>query len=428
VSTVETAAYDHIRRDVLARIEHDHLDPGQDLDRMRTEVLGAVENYQRQAHLGDRTSLADPTDMTERVLRSITEFGPLTDLLTRTDVEEVFIEGARVSYIDSSGRLQGLAAPTTEEENRAVIERLLASTQRRLDASNPLTQARVLGNQARLTAAIPPVADELSATLRRQTMRRDTLASLRDRGSITPPAAAFLQTVMQTRSSLLVSGPPGAGKTSLLAALLAAVPTNHCIRCCEEIRELSVPLAHGSFYEARQSGAEEGTEISLRDLVKFALAMRPDELVVGEVRGAEAFELTRAVNAGCGFACTVHANSAREALRAIVNAAIMAGENVAESVVRTVFSSALDYVVHCDAAEVDADDPSAGIRRQVTEIVALVPGLTDDFSTEPVFTRDGLGKSLEWTGFVPPNAERLEQALPAGVTLDAVLDGRSTLQ
>src|SRR5690606_282360 len=368
------------------------------------------------------TALRDPGDMVARVLRSITEFGPLTDLLARPDVEEVFIEGARVSYIDGSGRLLGLSAPTTEQENLQVVERLLASTQRHLDAANPLVQARVLNGSARLTAAIPPIADGLSATLRRHTLRRDTLGSLLERGSLTPAAAGFLWAAMQTTSSVLVSGPPGSGKTALLSALLAAIPSNHCVRCCEEIRELNVPLTHGSFYEARPAGLDGTAEISLRDLVKFVLAMRPDHIVVGEVRGAEAFELTRAVNAGCGFACTIHADSAHEALHALTNAAIMAGENVTEPIVRKVFASAIDYVVHLDLE--DLSHAGGGIRRQVMEIIEVVPSLHDDFSTEPLFRREALGAPLEWTGVAPRGAAAIERALPPGQRLQPILEGR----
>jgi pilus assembly protein CpaF len=186
---------------------------------------------------------------------------------------------------------------------------------------------------------------------------------------------------------------------------------------------LHVPITHGSFYEARPPSMDGTAEISLRDLVKFVLSMRPDHIVVGEVRGAEAFELTRAVNAGCGFACTVHANSARDALAALVNAAIMAGENVAETIVRKVFASALDIVVHCDMAEVDRGGQD-GILRQVTEIIAVVPSLHDDFSTEPLFRREGLGKPLEWTGALPPNAETIARSLPGQLSLTAILEGR----
>ena len=222
-----------------------------------------------------------------------------------------------------------------------------------------MVQARVLGGTARLTAAIPPVGDQLSATLRRYVVRNVTLDDLVERDSLVAGrrrrSSALL---MQLRSRIAVSGEPGAGKTTLAAALLAAAPASHCVRACEEIRELAVPITHGSYYEVRPPALDGTGEISLRDLVKFVLAMRPDRIVVGEVRGAEAFELSRAVNAGCGFLCTVHANSASEALDALVNAALMAGENVTERIVRKVFSESLDVVVH-----LDRDDAVSGRRR-----------------------------------------------------------------
>jgi pilus assembly protein CpaF len=229
---------------------------------------------------------------------------------------------------------------------------------------------------------------------------------------------------MRASASVIVSGPPGAGKTSFLSALISAIPSDHCVRACEEVRELHVPLVHGSYYEARPSSLDGSGEISLRDLVKVTLAMRPDLIVVGEVRGAEAFELTRAVNAGCGLACTIHANSAPDALDALVNAALMAGENIPERVVRKVFASSIDLVVHLDR---DVDPDSGGIRRQTAEIRAVVPSLHEDFSTEPLFHRDRLGAPLEWTGSLPPDAlvRRLERVLPSDSTMTRLLEGRT---
>ncbi len=312
--SLRTDAYDVIRRDALGRIERRRLQPDRELSEVRTEVEHSVDEYQRRARTGEELALGDPVTMVQRVLRSITDLGPLTELLARRDVEEIFIEGARVTYLDTRGRLRGLTEPTTEDENRQIVDRLLAATERQLNAKHPLVQARVLDGSARLTAAIPPIADRLSVTLRRYTVRDVTLSELVTREVLSPEAASFLWAMMQIRSRITVSGEPGAGKTTLAAALLAAVPPGHCVRSCEEIREIAVPIVHGAYYEVRPPGLDGSGEIGLRDLVKFVLAMRPDRIVVGEVRGAEAFELTRAVNAGCGFLCTVHANSASDAL------------------------------------------------------------------------------------------------------------------
>ncbi len=416
--TPTTDAYDVIRRDALSGIERHRLHPERDLERVRAEIDRAVDEYQRRARLGDELPLGDPGDMAQRVLRSVTELGPLSDLLARRDVEEVFVEGARVTYLDALGRLRGLTEPTTEDENRRILDRLLAATERQLDARHPLVQARVLDGTARLTAAIPPIADRLSATVRRYTVRDVTLDALVARDALSAPAAVFLRAVMQMRSRVAISGEPGAGKTTLAAALLAAVPAAHCVRCCEEIRELAVPVLHGGYYEVRMPGLDGTGEVTLRDLLKFVLAMRPDRIVVGEVRGAEAFELTRAVNAGCGFLCTVHANSAADAINALVNAALMAGENIGEGVVRRVLAEAIDIIVHVDRDDAGTDERGeARVRRQVKEITAVVPSLRDGQTCEPIFVREALGRPLEWTGAFPPGLEaRLQRVLGPGVT------------
>ncbi len=195
-----------------------------------------------------------------------------------------------------------------------------------------------------------------------------------------------------------------------------ASPAGLCIRCCEEVRELHVPIIHGSYYEARPPVLGwDAARSPCATSSKVILAMRPDRIIVGEVRGAEAFELTRAVNAGCGFGCTIHANSARDALNALVNAAMMAGENVSESVVRKVFGASIDLVIHLDR-DTAASGTDAPMRRQVMEVLALVPALHHDFSTQPLFARTNLGAPLEWTGAMPPDslADRLAEGAANG--------------
>jgi pilus assembly protein CpaF len=414
-------AYHEIRRQALARIDGAGVDPERDSGRLLELLRATVDDYQRNAHLGEGRSLTDPEATVQRLVRSVSSLGSLGDLLERDDVEEIFIEGDRVTYLEAGGSLRGLDVPSSETENRQVIERLIASTDRRLDTSNPVSQARIMDGTARLTAVIPPVADRLSATIRRYALRRETLASLIERGSLTDAAAGFLAACMRASASVIVSGPPGAGKTSFLSALIAAVPLDHCVRACEEVRELHVPLVHGSYYEARPPSLDGTGEINLRDLVKVILAMRPDLIVVGEVRGSEAFELTRAVNAGCGLACTIHANSASDALDALVNAALMAGENIPERVVRKVFASSIDLVVHLDR---DVDPDTGGIRRRTVEVRALVPSLHEDFSSEPLFLRETMGGPLEWTGAMPPASllRRLERDLSPGTGLTRLME------
>jgi pilus assembly protein CpaF len=415
-----TDVYEELRRKALTLVDDAGLDPATEREALRNLLETTVEDYQRRAHLGQGKSLADPVATLERLLESMTGKGPLGRLLAREDVEEIFVEGDRLTYLEAGGVLRSADTPTTEAESRQLIEQLLATTDRRLDASSPIAQARILDGTARLTAVIPPVSDRLSATIRRYALRRQTLESLVALGSLSPASAAFLEAAMSASASVIVSGPPGAGKTSFLSALIASVPGEHCVRCCEEVRELHIPLLHGSYYEARPPSLDGTGEISLRDLVKAILAMRPDLIVVGEVRGAEAFELTRAVNAGCGMAGTVHANSATDALHALVNAALMAGENIPEPVVRKVFSSSLDLVVHLDRGPALG---GSGIVRQIMEIRALVPALHDDFSTEPIFVRERLGASLRWTGSLPPEplSRRIEHALPHRVSLSTFL-------
>ncbi len=412
--------YEELRRKALALVDGAGLDPATERDALRSLLESTVEDYQRHAHLGQGRSLADPVATVDRLVQSMTGGGPLGRLLERDDVEEIFIEGDQVTYLEVGGMLKSSEAPASEAENKQLLEQLIGATDRRLDAANPIAQARILGGSARLTAVIPPVSDHLSATIRRYAMRRETLASLVSLGSLSEAAASFLQAAMAASASVIVSGPPGAGKTSFLSALIASVPIEHCIRCCEEVRELHVPLLHGSYYEARPPSLDGTGEIGLRDLVKVTLAMRPDLIVVGEVRGAEAFELTRAANAGCGMACTIHANSASDALHALVNAALMAGENVPEPVVRRVFSSSIDLVVHLDRGVGPAGNK---MLRQTMEIRAVVPALHEDFSTEPIFIRERLGAPLEWTGALPPEAlsRRLERAMPHRVTLASFL-------
>ena len=425
--TSRPSAYEKLRSRAAERIEDRKLDADGQPEQVRDAIGEVVAEYQATAHRGINEPLRDPADMERRIWLAVAGYGPLTELFDNPHIEEIFIEGPRISYIDDTGRLRSHIVSTTETELRQVIDRLLAGTNRRLDSSNAIEQAHVLGGTARLTAVVPPVAARLSATVRKYTVAEETLGSMVELGSLSRTAAAFLWATAQATTSVLYSGATGAGKTTLMSAWLRAVPNDQCIRIVEDVRELHIPLPpHSSYYEASPVSLQGERRFSLRDLVRVSLAQRVDLLCVGEVRGAEAFELTRAVNAGCGFACTVHSNSARDALAAIVNAAIMAGENVTEPIVRRVFAGSLDFVVHLERDMRRHEDADHGLRRQVTEILAVAPSLAaDDFTTEPIFVRTGLGEPMRWTGSYPPDdlVRRIDLALPSGGSVKRILHG-----
>ncbi|MFZ4583830.1 MAG: CpaF family protein [Acidimicrobiia bacterium] len=424
-------AFEELRQAVIDRIKSGKLDPETDPAAVEAIISEEVGRYQQRAHAGvGGRPLADPDDMERRVRRSVLGYGVLSELLNDQRVEEIFISGNDVSYVDHQGRLANVEDPTSEEELLHLVNRLLQTSGREVNIRNPIVQARVLNGQVRLGVVIPPVADRLSATLRKYTMRNEGLTDLVERDSMSRPAAALLSAAMRTRTGVLVSGIPAAGKTTLVNALMRAVPPSHRVLGCEEVRELSAPLMHGDYYQTRAASIDgSDSEVTLRDLVKICLGMRPDLLVVGEVRGEEAFELTRAGNAGCGVLATVHSNSAREGLQALVSTAIMAGQNVPERQVRSIFSSVFDFVIHCDREDVQfKDEGSGGIRRQVMEIIAI-PSLqaTDtDFSVEPIFVRESFGAPLRWTGAPLPEdlRRRLDAVLrPLNTSVQRLLEG-----
>ena len=429
-------AYEQLRQQMLDQIKERSLDADSENHAEPISHLAAdlVEAYQREARTGlGGLPLADPPDMVGRLIRSVINWGVLTDLLERRDIEEIFIKGADVWYIDAAGRLQNIEEPTTEGELRAIVNRLLRTAGRTVDLRVPMVQAQVLGGRVRLGVVIPPISDALSATLRKYTLRRETLDVLVERNSLSRQAAAILEAIVSIRAGVLVCGPMGAGKTAMLNALVRAMPAAHRVLGCEVTRELSAPLFHGDYFQTRQVGvgSKGETEITLRDLVHQCLGMRADALVVGEVRGAEAYELTRAGNAGCSLLCTIHSNGPREAMNALVNTALLAGENVPADQITSVFADIIDLVVYLDREDLAFRDGTDGapIRRQVMEISAVPPMQPAErgFTMEPLFVREHIGAPLRWTGAYPSGSlqPRLERALKArGTTLEKVFAGR----
>lgn len=426
-ASAPTTAYRMLRADAMRRVQAGELDPQGDRGIVRAALTATVAEYQDRAHLDDHlTALSDPQGMVDRLLLAVCEYGPLTSLLERADIEEIQIQGARISYL-SAGRWVRHAVPTTEEENLTYIERLItiaATSDRQLSASNPALTVGLQGF-ARLSVKIPPIVDELTVSIRKVVLRNPTLQTLVKTGSLTPPAASLLHALMQIRSRVVVAGAPTAGKTTLTNALLAAIPATRVVRVNEEDRELYGDLMLGGYAMASDRPGQ-----TLRDLIKLDLRFRPDILVVGEVRGGEAFELLRPLNAGVGLLTTVHSNQASDTIDALATAASLAGEKISDDTLRRLFAAAIDFVVFCDADE-PLDGSERHRRRQVTEIAWVQPQLVaGNVIYEPIFRREGLGKPLAWTGATPDAAttDRIERGLPRNVPLSALLDGRLVLE
>jgi pilus assembly protein CpaF len=426
MTSTETA-YQVIRASLADRIKELDLDPARDVAGITELVDAEVAAFQARANLGlhELPPLASLPDMFARLSGSLLGFGVLARLLDDPDVEEIFVEGGDVYYLAGDGRLRSVDEVVSEQELLGIVNRLLQDTGRELNQRTPMVQARVHGGTARLGVVVPPISDRLSVTLRKYRIRHETLGQLVDRDAMTEPAATLLAAAMRAGIGVLICGRPGAGKTTLMNACLRAVPEVHRVLCCEEVRELSAPLSHGSYYQARPATTADGAvEVSLRQLVKMCLGMRPDLLVIGEVRGAEAYELLRAGNAGCGVMATVHANAAADALTALADTAIMAGENVPAANVRSTLSQIFDLVVFVDRE--DASTVGNGpIRRQVMEIAIVhrTAAVSADFDVTTLLRRDWIGEPLTAGGVATvPSIARLDRALATvGTTLREIV-------
>jgi pilus assembly protein CpaF len=290
---------------------------------------------------------------------------------------------------------------------------MLKSSGRRLDLSTPFVDA-MLPDGSRLHVVIPEITRQhWAVNIRKFVVRADSLDDLVALGTLTEHAAEFLEAAVVAGLNVIVAGGTQAGKTTLLGCLLSTVPARERVVTCEEVFELKAGLPDVVAMQTRQPNLEGTGEIPLRRLVKEALRMRPDRIVVGEVRQAECLDLLIALNSGLPGMCTIHANSAREAVTKLCTLPLLAGENVTHSFVVPTVASSVDLVVHI------ARD-GAGHRR-VREIIA-VPGRVegDVVETADVFTSRG-GRLVRADGY-PPHAERFEQA---GFELPRLLRPRS---
>jgi pilus assembly protein CpaF len=304
--------------------------------------------------------------LAERVLRLATGLGPLEPLLADPAVDEVMVNGGGSVFVERGGRLEPTPVGFSgEAELMHAIERILAPLGRRVDEASPLCDAR-LPDGSRVNVVIPPLAvDGPCLTIRRFRRGGFSLDDLVENETLPAPLATHLADAVEGRATVLVSGGTGSGKTTTLNALSGAIPPGERIVTIEDAAELRLRQPHVVRLEARPANLTGGGEVTIRGLVRNALRMRPDRIVVGEVRGAEALDMLMALNTGHeGSLTTVHANSPEEALRRIETLALMAGVGLPHAAVREQVADAFDLVVH------QARRPGGG--RRVTGVAEVV--------------------------------------------------------
>jgi pilus assembly protein CpaF len=284
----------------------------------------------------------------ERIVRDSVGLGPLEALLADPAVEEVMVNGPDRVYVERRGLIEPTeAAFGSEEELRNAIERILAPLGRRVDELSPMVDAR-LADGSRVNVVIPPLAiDGPALSIRRFGASRPGPEELVALGTLTAEQRGFLAEAVADRRSVLVSGGTGSGKTTLLNALSSFVAPDERVVTIEDAAELRLQQPHVVRLESRPVGVEGRGEVTIRDLLRNALRMRPDRIVIGEVRGTEALDLLTALNTGHdGALSTVHANSPADALRRLETLVLMAGVGLPHAAVAEQVRRGIDLVVH----------------------------------------------------------------------------------
>lgn len=393
-----TAVTDEARELIRRR----NLDPGRDPMGMRRLVEDLVADYDERSLSGTLPPVVDAGATVKQVLDAVVGFGPLQPYLDDPEVEEVWINEPGKVFVARRGVAELTTTILTDTAVRDLVERMLKSSGRRVDLSSPFVDA-TLPDGSRLHVVIPDITRRhWAVNIRKFVVRADRLADLVALGTLGEQAATFLDAAVVAGLNVLVSGGTQAGKTTLLNCLAAAVPARERVITCEEVFELKVPGRDVVGLQCRQPSLEGTGEVPLRRLVKEALRMRPSRIIVGEVRQEESLDLLIALNSGLPGMCTVHANSAREAVTKMCTLPLLAGENVSASFVVPTVASSVDLVVHVEMA--------ADGRRRVREVLA-VPGRVEDgvVETATVFRQDGEG-TLVAAGGYPPHEDRFRRA------------------
>ncbi|GCD90982.1 CpaF family protein [Nocardioides sp. LS1] len=390
-------------------VRREGVDPQRDAGLVRRLAEGVVRAHDERSLTGAVAPVADIDAVVGELVARVSGFGALQPFLDDPSVEEIWINDPSRVFIARNGRHELTNLMLSTAQVQELVERMLKSSGRRIDISQPFVDA-MLPEGHRLHVVLEGISRGFSAVnIRKFVLRAARLHDLVELGSLSPRAAAFLEASVRAGLNILVAGGTQAGKTTMLNCLAAAIPGGERVISAEEVFELRFPHPDWVPLQTRQSGLEGTGEIRLRDLVKESLRMRPSRIIVGEVRSEEAPDLLLALNAGLPGMCTIHANSAREALVKVCTLPLLAGENISARFVVPTVAASVDLVVHLGL------DPH-GVRR-VNEIVG-VPGRVENdiIETEPIFTRRG--GELARTGGTAPRPELFERA---GIDLHRLL-------
>ncbi|MFT4124578.1 MAG: ATPase, T2SS/T4P/T4SS family [Microbacteriaceae bacterium] len=398
-----------ITDEVRARLRRDGVDLARDRELADRYVHEEVRRYSERALGGSVPLLADEALAARQVVAALTGYGPLQPLFDDEGVEEIWINAPDRVFAARGGVSELTGIRLGETEVRDLVDRMLQGSGRRVDVSSPFVDAS-LPDGSRLHVVIPDItARHLSVNIRKFVHRIRDLQRLVALGSLPVAAAVFLRACVLAGCTVLVSGATQSGKTTMLGALLAAARPEERIVTVEETFELDVAARDRVGMQCRQPSLEGTGEVTLRRLVKEALRMRPDRLVVGEVREAEALDLLIALNSGLPGMSSIHANSARDALAKLCTLPLLAGRNIDQGFIVPTVASVIDVVVHCELL------PDG--RRRVAEICCPsghAAGVVVECSS--VFALEGA--ELVHTGAFPSRRGRFAAA---GIDLAAVL-------
>jgi pilus assembly protein CpaF len=365
-----------IRDQVLSRIE-----PSAAVHMTRAELAERVNRLVAQIANDRRLLLNQHEQQTigSDIVDDMVGLGPIEVLLHDETVSDILVNGPHSIYVERSGKLQltGLSF-RNDAHVLHVAQRIASAAGRRVDESSPMLDAR-LADGSRVNVVMPPLSIRgCCISIRRFSRKPMELDALLGAGTLSPDLASVLRIAAQCRLNILVSGGTGAGKTTLLNALSAEIDHGERIVTIEDAAELRLRQPHVVQLETRQQNIEGHGQVTQRDLVRNALRMRPDRIIIGEVRGVEAFDMMQAMNTGHnGSMSTVHANSAQDALARIENMILMADMNLPVRAIRGQIASALDLAIHIERMRDGA--------RRIIEVAAIVGLRADAVALEPVF-------------------------------------------